>query len=127
MFTIGPAIKWVAIVVALGIVGKGLHFTWNWHLTEVENAIENTKKDLIADQNELIIKVELQAKEKNRLERERIQKELKVERAKVNDLRRMLLIDHDLDRLLQRKPGLILTRVNKGTEQYFADLEEITK
>jgi len=39
----------------------------------------------------------------------------------------MLLVEHDLDRLLQRKPGLILPRVNKGTEDYFKALEAATQ
>ena len=50
-----------------------------------------------------------------------------VERDKVSNLQRQLLIDHDLDRLLQRKPGLILPRVNRGTEEVLKELEEITQ
>ena len=51
---------------------------------------------------------------------------LKQEENKNNKLERMLLIDHDLDRLLQAKPNLIINRVNKGTDEVFSKLEDIT-
>lgn len=126
-FGIGSAIKWIAIAGIVASIGYGLNRIYEYHLDQIDTAINTVKIEMAIEQNELIHTREKELREISAKDKKRIEIELRVERAKVTDLRRMLLIDHDLDRLLQRKPGLILPRVNKGTEDYFKRLEEITQ
>lgn len=127
MIPVGTIIKWVVI----GSIFAGLTFgaksIYNYHLNEINEAVQQTQVRIVLEQEQLRKEFEKELLEKSRLEKENIQKELKFERKKVTDLQRMLLIDHDLDRLLQRKPGLILTRVNSGTEEVLKELEELTQ
>ena len=127
IFGIGSAIKWIAIAGIVASIGYGLNRIYEYHLDQIDTAINTVKIEMAIEQNELIHTREKELREISAKDKKRIEIELRVERAKVTDLRRMLLIDHDLDRLLQRKPGLILPRVNKGTEDYFKRLEEITQ
>jgi len=124
---IGSIVKWVAIA---GIVSSILYAgnrIYEYHLDQIDNAVNTAKLETAVRLQEAVTIRDKALREQSREELEIIEKELIIERAKVNDLRRMLLIDHDLNRLLQRKPGLILTRVNKGTEEVLKELEEITQ
>ena len=127
MIPIGGIVKWVAIVAILGIIAAGVKRGYEYHLDQIDIAVNAAKTSLVLAQNEAVRKREIELRSESVREKQLIEKELVVERAKVTDLQRMLLIDHDLDRLLQRKPGLILTRVNAGTELYFKNLEEATQ
>lgn len=127
MIPIGSIVKWVAIA---GIVSSILYAgnrIYEYHLDQIDNAVNTAKLETAVRLQEAVTIRDKALREQSREELELIEKELIIERAKVTDLRRMLLIDHDLDRLLQRKPGLILTRVNKGTEEVLKELEEITQ
>lgn len=127
MFPIGTIVKWVAIAGIVSTMAYGLNRVYEYHLDQIDAAVNTVKVEMALEQNELINTREKELRQESALEKERIEVELRVERAKVTDLKRMLQIDHDLDRLLQRKPGLILPIVNKGTAKYFKELEEITQ
>jgi hypothetical protein len=127
MIPIGGIVKWIAIVSILGIIASGIKKGYEYHLDQIDAAVNAEKLESALAQNEAVRIREEELRVTSRKDRELIEVELDIERNKVNDLQRMLLIDHDLDRLLQSKPGLILIRVNKGTEQYFKTLEEVTQ
>jgi len=127
MFSIGSAIKWVAIAAMVAGVlaaGRGIY---NYHLDQIQQAKDDTRTEIVLQQTLIRENFERDLKEQSEIDKEIIKEELKQVRAKSQKLERMLLIDHDLDRLLQRKPGLIVTRVNDGTEAYFKALEEATQ
>ena len=124
---IGSIVKWVAIASIVAATGAGLNWIKNYHFDQINIAIANNARELALASATRLTAREKELRAKSTEDKELIQKELKVERTKVTDLQRMLLVDHDLDRLLQRKPGLILPRVNKGTEDYFKALEEATQ
>lgn len=119
--------KWILIAAAFAAVSIAVNKVVNYHFDQIEFAVNAAKVDLIMEQNEIQQEIREELKQQSREEKEKIEIKLKVERIKVSNLQRMLLVDHDLDKLLQKKPGLILTRVNKGTEEYYKALEELTQ
>lgn len=127
MFNIISSLKWLGI--GGGILGiiYGLNAIHNWHLSQIDQAVNNTKLEIVLQQEQAASIRENELRNIAKAEREAIEQELKVERDKAKNLERMLLIDHDLDRLLQKKPGLILIRVNEGTEQVLNELGELTQ
>jgi hypothetical protein len=127
MIGIGSIVKWVAIAGIVAAIGTGIKKGYEYHLDQIDTAVNTAKLEFALAEKKAIEAREKILKEEAKKDRELIESELKVERAKVSDLQRQLLIDHDLDRLLQRKPGLILTRVNKGTEEVLKELEELTQ
>jgi hypothetical protein len=127
MIGIGPAIKWFAILTIVAAIGTGIKKGYDYHLNQIDAAVNTAKLEFAIQKQEALNVREAELRELAKADRDAIEIELNKERAKVDGLRRMLLIDHDLDRLLQRKPGLILPRVNKGTEDILLELEELTK
>lgn len=114
----------------LGIIlalGYGVNWVYGKHLDAINNAVNVAMLEAGAARQEAVNNATDKLREENKIEREALQAELRKSRAKVSDLQRMLLIDHDLDRLLQEKPGLIVPRVNKGTEAVLKELEELTQ
>lgn len=127
MIDINGIVKWVAIagiVSSLMYAGKNMY---EYHLDQIDLAV--TKAQLVSNEQARIIATEREQflRDKAKEERAIIEAELIIQRNRLNDLQRMLLIEHDLDRLLQRKPGLILPRVNTGTENVLRELEELTQ
>lgn len=127
MFAMGNIVKWVVIGSVISMLGLGVNKLYNMHKDAITIAVNDTKKTIVLEQNELQRERENDLREQSREDLEVIQVELRTERKKVSNLKQMLLIDHDLDNLLQKKSGLILIRVNKGTEAYYRELEEITQ
>lgn len=127
MFPFGTVVKWVAIAGIVSTLAYGVNQLREYHLDQIDAAVNTVKIEMALEQNEIVRVKETELREESLKEKSKIEAELRIERAKVTNLQRMLLVDHDLDRLLQRKPGLILPRVNKGTEAYFKELEEITQ
>lgn len=127
MFPIGTIVKWVVIGTIVTAISLGVAKVYDMHLDAIDMAVNDTKKTIVLEQNKLQREREDDLREQSREDLEAIEVELIVERKKVSDLKQMLLIDHDLDNLLQKKPGLILIRVNRGTEAYYRELEEITQ
>jgi len=127
MIGIGTAVKWGAIIILVGAIGAGIKAGYNYHLDEIDEAVNTAALEFAVDKQAALDAREDELRELAQADREEIEQKLVAERARVNDLQRMLLIDHDLDRLLQRKPGLILPRVNKGTEAVLLELEELTQ
>lgn len=127
MIGIGTAVKWAAIASVVAAIGLGINKGYNYHLEQIDKAVNTAKLEFAIDKQEALNAREEELREISKADKDAIEIELIKERAQVSDLRRMLLIDHDLDRLLQRKPGLIIPRVNKGTENVLMELEELTK
>lgn len=120
-------IKIFGLVSALGVGVYAFNAAKNWYANSITEAVNNAKIEATLERNEAIRTMALDYSKTLSEERERLRKEVEAERQKATDLRRMLLIDHDLDRLLQRKPGLILPKVNDGTQELFDEVEELTK
>ena len=122
-----PILKILGIVGIISILGYLGYKIREFHLDRIDQAVESALLKENAEQKrreeELLEKLKID----NLSERKKLQEELRQERQNTQNLQRMLLIEHDLDRLLQQKPGLILPRVNAGTEKYFEELEEATK
>ena len=121
------AIKLITILAILSSIGYGVKWTYNKYLDAIDNAVNQAKLEAAVAEQAAVRKVTDQLRIEQEAERLAMQAELDAARANADNLRRMLLIDHDLDRLLQRKPGLILPRVNKGTEEVLKELEELTR
>ena len=125
MIGIKGVFKWIAGIVS-GILYAG-NAIYNYHTNQIQAAVTAALDDVALTQQELRDEVEEELRGLAEADIEAIRQELKAERARSKDLERMLLVDHDLDRLLQRKPGLIITRVNAGTEAYAERLREATQ
>jgi hypothetical protein len=127
MFGLSEGIKWFAILSIVTTLGFGVKWVYSKHLEAIDNAVNTAKLIEAQERQALVNEVTSSLQKQNQEDKEVLQRQLAESRAKVSDLQRMLLIDHDLDRLLQEKPGLILPRVNRGTEQAIKDLEELTQ
>ena len=124
---IGSIVKWVAIAgIVSGVLYAGNRI-YEYHLDQIDVAVNTAKVEQSLELNEITREREVVLREVAAQDRAKIEKKLAAERNKTDKLERMLLIDHDLDRLLQRKPETILRLVNKGTADYFKELEELTQ
>lgn len=124
---LGFLIKWAPKLGIVLFIGYGIHAVYSYHLDKIEETKNSTRLIVAAQAQDALYVREAELREESRVEKERIQVELDRAQKEVDNLRRMLLIEHDLDRLLQEKPGLILPRVNEGTEKVLKELEEITR
>jgi Skp family chaperone for outer membrane proteins len=128
---IPPQIILGAKIFAGVLIVSGISFAgykiWKFHTDAIDAAVNTARIEWALDQREALDRFEDAVRVELNQEKEKLKKELKVSNNKVRDLERMLQIEHDLDRLLQRKPGLVLPRVNKGTEDVLKELEEITQ
>jgi len=127
MIGIASMVKWGAALAILTILATGVKKGYEYHLDQIDQAVVASQLESAIAEQRAVREREDFLKEEARKDKEAIEVVLKVERAKVTDLRRQLLIDHDLDRLLQRKPGLILNIANEGTEEVLKELEELTQ
>lgn len=127
MIGIGSMVKWGAIAMIVVAIGTGIKKGYEYHLDQIDAAVVTVRLELAVEKQKAVEEREVVLKAINKKDREEIEAVLAVERNRVVDLRRQLLIDHDLDRLLQRKPGLILNIVNEGTEEVLLELEELTQ
>lgn len=127
MIPIGTIVKWGAITLIVSTLAYGIKRGYEYHLDQIDAAVNMAKIEFVLEKEQALNEREDQLRELAKLDREAIEVQLRAERNKIKDLRKLLLIRHDLDRLLQEKPGLILPRVNAGTQAYFKELEEATQ
>lgn len=127
MFDFAAASKWIAILAIISVIGYGVKWTYNKHEEAIVNAVNVAKLEAEQERITLVNEITKELKMQNEMDKAVLEAELVKTRAKVSNLQKMLLIDHDLDRLLQEKPGLILPRVNEGTRQAIENLGELTK
>lgn len=127
MIGLSTSIKWGAALAIITILGFGINRGYNYHLDQIDKAVNAAKQEFALDRANAVREREKELEEIAKVEKDIIESQLRYEKMKVTELRRMLLIEHDLDQLLQKKPGLILTRVNEGTEAYFKELEDVTQ
>lgn len=120
-------LKIFAVLAIISSIGYGVKWTYARHLEAIDNAVAKVQLEAAVAEQAAVREVTAKLKAEQEAERLAMQAELDRARANADNLRRMLTIDHDLDRLLQRKPGLILPRVNKGTEEVLKELEELTR
>ena len=127
MIAIGNIVKWVAILAIISMVTIGIKKGYEYHLDQIDTAVNTAKLEFAVTSQEAISHREDVLREEARINREIIETELQIERTRVSDLRRQLLIEHDLDRLLQRKPDSIVRIVNTGTKHVLKELEVLTQ
>jgi len=122
-----PFLKIGGAIIILSMVGWGIKKAYNYHLDQIDKAVVAAELEASVSRTNAVRAVQEGLLAQSKANREALEKEIQVEKERVSDLRRMLLIEHDLDRLLQSKPGLILNIVNEGTEEYYQELEDITQ
>jgi len=127
MIGIGSMVKWGIALAMVSMLAVGVSKGYEYHLDQIDSAVVSAQRSIALASAEVLTKREKELRALAIADKKKVQKELRVERAKVTDLQRMLLIDHDLDKDLQQHPDMILLRVNKGTEAYFKALEEATQ
>lgn len=127
MIGIGTAVKWGTIALVAGMLATGVNAVRNYHLDQIDEAVISSKRDMAIASATRLRDREEELRSVSREDKLLIEMDLAQERAKVTDLRRMLLVEHDLDRLLQSKPDMVLKIVNTGTVEYFQELEEVTQ
>lgn len=93
----------------------------------IEAAAEAGRQEVLIEQERIVNREVSKALEKNDEEVRVLREEIRSKNSEVNALRRKLQVDHELDALLQAKPGLVLKAVQNGTNQVLEDFEEITK
>jgi len=117
----------------IGYTAIGIGLFWgyqkvsNYYEEQLALAESRGRDAVIIMQQEAIRQREEELEIINKAERKKLEIKIQIEKKKVDKLEKMLLVDHDLERLLQAKPNLILTRVNKGTIEYNNMLREITR
>jgi hypothetical protein len=127
MIPIGTIIKWSVIGLIATALIAGVKKGYDYHLDQIDKAVLTAQMKASIEKASAVDAREREVRDELAREKAIIEERLDLERGKVQDLRKMLLIEHDLDRLLQEKPGLILPRVNRGTEEVLKELEEITQ
>ena len=115
------------VLASVSAIGYGVKWTYDKHLDAVNNAVEKALLEASAAQTIAVEEARREVRAENETNLREARKKLMESRRTVSDLRRILLIDHDLDRLLQEKPDMILIRVNEGTELVLQELEELTQ
>lgn len=116
----------ISAILIAGISYGGIK-VFNYHIDTVEAAEAAARTEVLKKQLEFRQEREAEIRAESLVEIQKLQVQIRSQDEKLKKLERQLLIDHDLDRLLQQKPGLILTRVNKGTELYYEELKELTQ
>lgn len=127
---INPYMNYIkAGLVVLLIVGIGFVYfqAKHWFSESINTAVEQGRQEVLAAQQRLINEAVLAEREQNNQELGNLRKELQSTESEVNALRKKLQVDHELDALLQAKPGLVLKAVQNGTNEVLQDFEEITQ
>jgi hypothetical protein len=127
MIPIGTIVKWTVIGLIATALIAGVKKGYDYHLDQIDKAVLAAQMKASIEQASAVDAREREVRTELTRERAIIEEQLDLERNKVKDLRQKLLIEHNLDRLLQEKPGLILPRVNRGTEEVLKELEELTQ
>jgi hypothetical protein len=113
------------MLILAGISASGV-FVLKWYNNKLTVAYNLGQDEVINTQNtEILLDYEIQI-EDHIQEKAALQTKLNTTYIELDKLKKQLLIEHDLDRLLQRKPVLILNRVNAGTVGVYTELEELT-
>lgn len=112
--------------IAAGVIAGGL-WVRSAINTALDHAEERGRQEILAVYREEVDRQIERRTRENREEIRDLQQKLQDERIATAELERKLLIEHDLHRLLQARPQMILDRVNRGTAEVFQELEEITR
>ena len=100
----------------------GAYQLFQYHKDTIDAAVVAAQNTLILEQEQAINKREEELLAVAKADLQDVEVRLDVSRKKVSDLERQLLIEHDLDRLLQRKPKAVLRIMNNGTKEYLREL-----
>ena len=113
-----------AVVVAIGFA----YFqAKHWYDSAIEEAKMQGRQEVVIEQQQIITRTIVEEQKLNEEEKQELRKQILAQRKQVEELRRKLQVDHELDALLQAKPGLVLKAVQNGTNKVLAEFEEITE
>jgi len=124
-FLQGKFVKVLLVIGLFTVLTVSATYTLKWFNNKLIEAKQAGIDSVVIEQNEDIIRNYEQQLEQEQLEKADLQQELANSNVRMEKLRKQLLIEHDLDRLLQSKPDMITNRVNKGTEEVFRELEGV--
>lgn len=99
-------------------------FVLNWHDNQVDEAYKRGRQEVINVAKDEAVRSYAEQFEENKNEQVALDEKVRIQQRKVRDLEKRLLIDHDISKLLQAKPQLILNVINRGTEEALILLEE---
>lgn len=115
--------------ILLAFIGGGVAYLEGKH--RYDSAIAAAKREavqeVLLEQERAINKAVQIERDLNQLEKQELKKEIQKRDQEVSALRRKLEVDHELDALMQAKPGLVLKAVQNGTDEVLKEFEEITK
>jgi hypothetical protein len=117
--------KLTKYVIILAILGGAGTFIWFQYKGAINAAYRAGVNYVIQEQLEYETQNLKEQIEDNKKEMQQLSSSLRKEQLRTKDLERMLGLDHDLDKLLQAKPGMILKRVNDGTAEVLQEFEEV--
>ena len=124
-FLKGKFFKIIIVIALFAAIAAGMTYMAKWHNDKLKEATQAGIDSVVIEQNEEIIRSFEQQLEQQIMEKAELNARLKQSWNRIGELEKQLLIEHDLDRLLQAKPGLILDRVNKGTGAVFDEVEGV--
>lgn len=113
----------VYVLLTIVVIGGGAVFAYNHAISKAERMEQERNAAVqLAEQREEQIFIEREQIAFAQAARVEAEKEMAAARERVTELEG-LFSRHDLDDLLQKKPGLILNRANTATQQLQRDLE----
>lgn len=127
MISVNSIVKWVSLVTILGMLGYSIKWVYDYHIEQIEAAVFQAETNFALKAAQELKVREKELRDKSAADKAQIKKELIIEKQRIKELEKLLLIDHDLDRLLQEKPGLIIPRINTATAAYYEELERVTQ
>lgn len=112
--------------IIIGLIGFGL----KWYIEKLHSEINNLKTDIetletVNKENIQLIDTLKKENKKNLISLKDLSQKLEKSKEYQNSLLEKL-INHDLTKLSNQKPGLIENRVNNATKELFDELENIT-
>lgn len=118
-----------AFIIGLFITGLsyGTIYVRGLYKAAIQTAEEKGRQEVLLEQQELSARIIEEETQVNEEAKKELRKIIASKNKEIQDLERKLQIEHDLDRLLQAKPGLILKVVQEGTNDRLIELEEITQ
>lgn len=117
----------ILVISLISIMSVGAIKVVNLHNSVVATAVKSAKESLILEQSIYVEEVETQLKYVAEEDRKKLIGTILAERKKISKLEKTLLLDHDIERLLQAKPDMMIKIINNNIDDYYTRLEELTK
>jgi uncharacterized protein HemX len=126
-WTVKSYLKAAAVAAIAVAIGYGAIYVRGMYKEALKSAEEKGRQEVVLEQRELSARIIEEETQENEVAKKELRRIIATKNREIQDLERKLQIEHDLDRLLQAKPGLILKIVQEGTNNRMTELEEITQ